>query len=277
MSEFYSSGDARLAYRDSGSGLPVFFLHPTPLDGAYWQPMLGHLAGVRAIVPDFRSHGASELGTGLPVGLFAAVPDAPALTMEQLANDIFSLMDHLELPQAVFVGCSVGGYAMLEMFRRAPQRMRGLAFICSKPQPDAPANHEKRIATIAQARAGASSIVFDGMAQTLIGATTRTKRPEVVLELRARMTLIREALVAVQAGLAVRPDSLPTVATIRVPVLSIAGGEDPGVTPAEMEAFCAAQGTTESHVLPDAGHFVAYEWPEKTAALVGPWLRQFAG
>jgi pimeloyl-ACP methyl ester carboxylesterase len=61
MSEFYSSGDARLAYRDSGSGLPVFFLHPTPLDGAYWQPMLGHLAGVRAIVPDFRSHGASEL------------------------------------------------------------------------------------------------------------------------------------------------------------------------------------------------------------------------
>ncbi|HTB97978.1 MAG TPA: alpha/beta hydrolase [Terracidiphilus sp.] len=277
MNEFFTSGDARLAYQDSGLGLPVFFLHPTPLDGEFWRPMLGHLAGVRAIVPDFRSHGASALGTGLPVGLFAPVPDAPALTMEQLADDVFGLMDHLELPQAVFVGCSVGGYAMLEMFRQAPQRMRGLAFICSKPQPDAPANHEKRIATIAQARAGAGSTVFDGMAQTLIGATTRRARPEVVRELRARMTLTADALVAVQTGLAVRPDSLPTVGTIRVPVLSIAGGEDPGVTPAEMEAFRAAQGTTESHVLPEAGHFAAYEWPEKTAALVGAWLRQFAG
>ena len=65
------------------------------------------------------------------------------------------------------------------------------------------------------------------MAQTLIGATARQRRPEIVTELRARMTLTPEALVAVQAGLATRPDSVPTVATIEVPVLAIAGGEDP--------------------------------------------------
>ena len=71
------------------------------------------------------------------------------------------------------------------------------------------------------------------MAQTLVGATARAQRPEIVAELRTRMTLTAEALVAVQAGLATRPDSVPDVATIEAPVLVIAGGEDSGVSPAE--------------------------------------------
>ena len=52
-----------------------------------------------------------------------------ALTMERLATDILALLDELKLPNAVFVGCSIGGYVMLELWRRAPQRMRGLAFV----------------------------------------------------------------------------------------------------------------------------------------------------
>ena len=58
-------------------------------------------------------------------------------------------------------------------------------------------------------------------------------------------------------------DSVPTVATIRVPVLAIAGAEDSAVTPADMEAFRAAPGGCEFHVLPGAGHFAAYEQPRR--------------
>ena len=80
---------------------------------------------------------------------------------------------------------------------------------------------------------------------------------------------------AVQAGLAMRPDSVPTVATINIPVFAIAGGEDTVVTAAEMEAFHAAPGGCEFHLLPDAGHFAAYEQPRKVAALLAEWLRKF--
>ena len=254
MNSSYLSGQARLTFSDTGAGLPVVFLHPTPLDRDYWRPMAEELAGVRAIVPDLRGHGGSELGAALPVGGFARVPDAPALTMAQIAADVLALLDHLAMPQAVFAGCSIGGYVLLELWRQAPERMRGLAFVCSKPQPDAEANLVKRVANIVQARAGGVDALFDGMAQTLIGASARGSHPEIVPELRARMTLTPEALVAVQAGLATRPDSVPTVATIGVPVLAIAGGEDSAVTPAEMEAFRAAPGGCEFHLLPDAGH-----------------------
>jgi len=274
MSEFYVSSGARLGFSDSGAGLPVVFLHPTPLDRDYWRPLVSLLAPMRAIVPDLRGHGVSELGTGLPDGLFARVPNAPALTMAQLGTDTVALLDHLKLASAVFVGCSIGGYVMLELWRRAPECMKGLAFVCSKPQPDAEATLERRAATIAQARAGEAAKFFDGNAWNIVGATTRERRPEVVGEVRSRMTLTADALIAVQAGLAERPDSTPTVATVTAPVLAIAGGEDPAVSIAEMEAFRAAPGGCDFHVVADAGHFAAYEQPERVAAILSGWLKR---
>ena len=272
MTSSYLSDSARLSFVESGAGLPVVFLHPTPLDQYHWQPLVERLPGLRAILPDLRGHGRSELGSGLPKGLFARVPDAPVLTMRQLARDIIALLDHLALSNAVFVGCSIGGYVNLELWRQAPGRVKALGFICSKPQPDLPANHDRRVATISQVRAGASAAVYEGMAQTLIGSTARSRTPAITRELQARMTLTPEALAAVQAGLAVRPDSLPTVATVRVPVFALCGGEDPGVTQAEMEVFESAPGGCTFHLLADAGHFAAYEQPDTVAALLSSWL-----
>ena len=269
------SDGSGLGFTDAGTGPPVVFLHPTPLDRDYWRPLTKELAGIRSVVPDLRGHGVSALGSDLPVGAFDLVPDAPVLTMEQLATDVLALLDQLSLRRAVFVGCSIGGYVMLEIWRRAPERMTGLVFICSKPQPDAPANLLRRAETIQRARTEGVTALFDGMAQTLLSETSRRERPEIVAEVRAHMTLTPEAEVAVQAGLATRPDSLPTVSTIRVPVLAIAGAEDTAVTPAEMEAFRSAPGGCDFHVLPGAGHFAAYEQPRKVAALMAPWLRQF--
>lgn len=280
MRRKYSADGAQLSFQETGAGMPVVFLHPTPLNGDYWQPLIGNLAQahgveIRAIVPDLRGHGESELGTRLPAGAFAAVPDAPVLSLGQLASDTLALLDHLKIEIAVFAGCSIGGYVLLELWRRAPERVRGLAFICSKPQPDAEANLAKRAATIAEARAGNLAALFDGFAQNLVGAKTRAQHPDRVEELRAQMTLTAQSEVAVQAGLAARPDSVPTVASITVPLLAIAGGEDSAVSPVDVEAFCAASGGCTYEVLPEAGHLAAYEQPDEVAKLMAPWLRQF--
>jgi pimeloyl-ACP methyl ester carboxylesterase len=278
MNATYQSDGAVLSLRETGAGLPVVFLHPTPLDGGYWQPLVHNLTGVHAFVPDLRGHGRSELGS-LPVGAFAAVPDAPALTMRQIASDILTLLDHLKVPKAVFAGCSIGGYVLLELWLQAPERMRGLAFICSKPQPDAPANIVRRTATIDKVRTagGAEAVreIMQAQIKSLTGNTAQTVNPAIVTELCSQATLTPEAMIAVQAGLGARPDSLPTVATITVPVLAIAGGEDSGITRADMEVFRSVPGGCGFHLIPDAGHFAAYEQPEKVAALISAWVRQF--
>ena len=266
----------RLAYTETGAGLPVVFLHPTPLDGYFWLPLAAQLKGVRALVPDLRGHGRSELGR-LAVGDFAAVPDAPVLSMARLAADILALLDHLSVKKAVFCGCSIGGYVLLEIWRRAPERIAGLVFVCSKAQPDAAANASRRTATIAQARAGQRETLFDGMARTLTGSIAQARRPEIVAELRARMTVSAETLVAVQAGLATRPNSVPTIASITVPVLAVNGGEDSGCSADEMRAFEAAPGGCSFHQISDAGHFAAYEQPERVAGILDPWLDSLDG
>lgn len=275
MSKTYESQGARLNYEETGSGVPIIFLHPTPLDHTYWLPSIKGIGEHRVILPDFRAHGESEMGDDLPAGGFSRVPDAPVLSIGQLTSDVLALMDHLGLGEAVFAGCSIGGYVMLDLWRRAPMRMRGLVFVCSKAQPDAEANFVKRVETIDRVRREGVGGVFDGNAQSLIGASTRARRSEVVSELRARMTLTPEAVVAVQAGLATRPNSVPDIAEIDAPILAICGGEDPGITETEMRAFEAAPGGCEFHLLPDAGHFAAYEQPERVASIMRPWLAQF--
>jgi 3-oxoadipate enol-lactonase len=266
-----------LSYSDLGSGLPVVFLHPTPLDSEYWRPVAGLLPGIRSILVDLRGHGQSPLGEGLPAGAFTSVPDAPVLSMAQYATDVLALLDRLGLDKAVFAGGSVGGSILLEIWRRAPERVCGLAFVCSKPQSDAadPVKNQRRAATIAQARSGGLSAICDGMAHGLIGATAQRQRPAIYNELRARMTVSSDAMVAIQAGLGTRPDSMATVPTITVPVLAIAGGEDPGISSAEMQAFTAAPGGCVFHELLHAGHLAAYEDPEAVAAFFREWLGQF--
>ena len=278
MTDEYVSNRTRLSYQSRSAGFPVVFLHPTPLDHDYWRPLIERLPEIYAIVPDLRGHGGSELSPGpgphLPTGGFALVPDAPVLSMEQYALDILALLHHLEVERAVFAGCSVGGYILLELWRRIPHRMQALAFVCSKPQPDTPQGQAKRAENIARARAEGVAGIFDGMAQSLLGATARSQHPEMALEVRSHMELSPEAFIAVQSGLATRPDSLSTVATITVPVLAIAGGEDGAVTASEMEAFRAAPGGCDFHLLENAGHFAAFEEPEKVAEILSAWLRR---
>ena len=178
MKGVYLADGAKLGFSDTGSGLPVVFLHPTPLDREYWRPLTRELAGIRAIVPDLRGHGVSELGSALPVGGFARVPDAPVLTMAQLGLPTFlpfsiiSMCVRPSLPAAPSAAtccwsCGAGrrsACAASSSSVPSPNRM---------PRPISPS----RAGTIALAKSDGVAALFDGMAQNLLGATARRDRP----------------------------------------------------------------------------------------------------
>jgi len=74
----------------------------------------------------------------------------------------------------------------------------------------------------------------------------------------------------IQQGIAERPDSTPTLATINVPRLLIAGAED-SVPLAEMELMRQQVPGSSLQVISRAGHYAALEKPDE----VGPLLRSF--
>ena len=261
---FYHSGGDKLFYTTLGKGPSVVLLHPTPVDHRFLLPLAGMLSSrYQVIIPDLRAHGQSETGEG-PV------------TMEKLGADAVRLLDSLDLGAAIFAGCSIGGYTLYQLWRTAPDRVRALAFCCSRPQPDNEQAKAKRQENIDTIRQRGSADFIESTLQTVIGPTARSRWPQKVGEAREMMQAVAPAaLIAIQQGLASRPDSVPTSRTIRVPCCVIAGGEDPGSPPADMRLLAEQIRNggygAEYHEIPDAGHFAPFEQPE----VVGRILRRF--
>lgn len=151
-----------------------------------------------------------------------------------------------------------------------------MTFICGKPQRDSAENRERRRATIhSLSQLGGLENFFDAMADTLIGPTAQKRSPENRLKARAMMKRMPvEAVIAVQQGLMERPDSMPTLRGISVPVCVIAGGEDQGSTPTEMHVIAEQVAGAEFHLLPNAGHYAPMEQPEKVARILAEFLEK---
>ncbi|MEC4671361.1 MAG: alpha/beta fold hydrolase, partial [Nitrospirota bacterium] len=101
-----------LAYSDQGQGVPLVLIHAFPLNRAMWEPQVQALATHhRIITVDLRGHGES---------------DAPMwhYTLEQFADDVKALLDHLTISQATFVGLSMGGYTLFALYRKYPERVK---------------------------------------------------------------------------------------------------------------------------------------------------------
>jgi len=247
-----------------GDGQEIILLHPTPVSHAFWLPVAEMLAQrYRAIMPDLRGHGQSETGEG-------------PITVEKLGADIERLMNELGMGKALFAGCSIGGYTLYELWRRMPQRITALAFCCSKPQADADANRAKRQEWIDGIRMRGTGDFFELMLNSLIGPTARNRFPQKIGEAREMMQAMHpEAVIAMQQGLAARPDSVATAKTIRVPACVVAAAEDGGSTVEDMKLLAETIRNggygAEFHVLRDAGHYAPWEQSET----VGPILRKF--
>lgn len=255
---------ARLYAVTTGSGPDVVLLHPTPVHHAFWLPLAKQLADrYRLTLLDLRGHGQSSAGTGI-------------ITMSRLAQDVYAVLAALNIQRAAFVGCSIGTYALYEYWRRFPQQMSALVCTCGKPQPDSAANRDTRRESMQAAQQpGGLEKFFDRMADTLVGPTARQQHSEIRTAARNMMDAVSlQAMLAVQQGLMERPDSVPTVSTIHVPVCVIAAGEDQSSTPSEMRVVADQAPDAEFHLVENAGHYAPFEQPQTFASLIGEFLNR---
>jgi len=260
----YISDGLKLFYTVLGEGPAVVLLHPMPCDHRFWLGAAETLAArYRVIVPDLRGQGQSEAGEG-------------PITIQKLGADVVRLLDELQIQRAHFAGCSIGGYALYELWREAPARVQALAFCCARPQADSETAKLQREQSIAKIRSRGTGEFIEALLERLIGPTARRRHPERVAEAREMMQMVTPAAaVALLQGLMMRPDSLETARGIRVPTFVLAGGEDPVSTPADMkllaETIRNSGYSAEYTELRDAGHFAPWEQPQ----LAGRLLRRF--
>ena len=98
MKYFKAKDSAKLFYSDSGEGTPVILIHGWPVNADMWEYQKLELLrrGFRVIAYDRRGFGRSDqTATGYDYNTFA--------------DDLNSLVEHLEVPKVQLVGFSMGG------------------------------------------------------------------------------------------------------------------------------------------------------------------------
>jgi pimeloyl-ACP methyl ester carboxylesterase len=249
-----------LHYRDAGASRSardaIVFLHAFPLHAGMWARQVAALeARHRVLAVDYRGMGRS----GVP-------PEA--LTMELVAQDVRALLAHVRVERAAFVGLSMGGYVAFELHRQAPGLFRGLALCDTKAAADGDEARRSREAFARTAVERGLGWVADEMVPRLLRPSPD---PAVVKEVRHLVGGATPAGVAAcQRGMARRPDSTATLATIACPTLFLAGEHDASTPPAEAERMAAAVKGSRFVKIPDAGHLSCFDAPAAfDAALMG--------
>lgn len=108
----------RIAYATYGSGPRVIVLtHGLLMDRRMYTHLAPELAGHghRVIAVDMLGHGSSD-----------QPHDMTAYSMSLFGADLIALLDHLDVPQAVVGGASLGANVALEAAVAAPDRIRAL-------------------------------------------------------------------------------------------------------------------------------------------------------
>ena len=114
-------------------------------------------------------------------GVYNAVGPAEAMTWG-------GLLDALGIAKAHVCGLSMGGYVLLNLAERYPQRMAAAMFLVTRASADDEPGRMRRTTLAHEVASGRPQIVTDAFAQILFAADTPGDRPELVAGVREWMT-----------------------------------------------------------------------------------------
>ncbi len=246
---------ARLFYTVDGpdSAPAILFSNSLGTDHTMWEPQAAALAGrYRVVRYDTRGHGRSTA-------------PGDAFTVAQLGQDVIAILDALGIGQAVFCGLSMGGLTGMWLGIHAPQRFSHIVL----------ANTAAKIGNADGWNTRIDTVLREGMAVMVAPSVERWFTPGFAATAERALDGLRDVLAGLDprgyaaSCAAVRDaDFRESVASIQVPVLVIAGSQDPSTPAQEGRALADAIPGARFVELP-AAHISSFEQPGRfTAALL---------
>ena len=240
--------DLRLNARLQGpdTAPPLVFAHALGTNQSIWDGVLPHLTGYRCLTYDHRGHGGSD------------VPPAP-YAMGALVRDAERLMDHVGMKEAVFVGVSLGGLVAQGLAVKRLDLVRGLVLSNTAAKIGSPALWAEGLDAYA-----------DSALQRQLGPRWRDN-PHAPTLRRLITGTDPEGWAGCAAAIG-GTDFYTTTASLRLPALVIAGGND-GTTPPDLVRETAELIPGHRfHLMQGVGHLPMVEQPGAYAALLKTFL-----
>jgi pimeloyl-ACP methyl ester carboxylesterase len=212
--------------------LTILLLHALPLDERMWEAQRDTLAGRDVVAPRLYGRGR---------------------TMEAWAASVAAEVDG----DLTVIGASMGGYCALALARLAPERVRALMLVGSRPDPDSPERRAGRADTIELIRREGADGLWNTMLPKLVA------NPAVL----DKSLLYRDAdgLVAAVEAIRDRPDSTELARNFPGPLQFVVGEHETFVTASELFEFPVRE-------VAGSGHLVNIERPDEFNGILREFL-----
>jgi pimeloyl-ACP methyl ester carboxylesterase len=258
MPHITTDDDVKLYYEETGSGLPVVFVHEFAGDYRSYEMQMRYFGQrYRCIAYNARGYSPSD------------VPKDPAgYSQSRARDDIRAVLDALKIEQAHVVGLSMGGFATLHFGFTYPTRARSLV-VAGCGYGAAP---DKRAQFAAEAEAAAAHFERQTMAKAAAGYALGPTRVQFQNKDRRGWTEFATQLaehstegsaLTMRGVQARRPslfDLVEQMKSITAPTLVMTGDEDwPCLEPALLMKRTIP--TAALVVMPNAGHTINLEDP----------------
>ena len=250
-------GDIRLNWTESGdpAGAPVVLLHALGADLGMWDRLMAELpSGYRWIRLDMRGHGGSDVVSG------------PG-SMGALVRDVERFMDHLDLRDAVLVGCSIGGLITQGLAVKRLDLVRGMVLAATATRIGMASHWHDRAALVRDK--GMEAIV------AMMSERWFSRPRQDCAEARtARQVLLSTSVQGYAAGCEAiaGTDFYATTARLTLPTLVIAGSDDRATPPDLVRDLADLVSGADFALLRGAGHLAALDQPQAFAALLEGFL-----
>lgn len=253
--------DVTLHYRHRPvPGAPhLVFVNSLGTDLRIWEGVESRLHGEwSTLCFDNRGHGLSGLGK-------------PPYKIEELADDLAGLMDHLNIRRAAVCGLSVGGQVAQAFYAKHPARVEALVLCDTAHKIGTPDFWKARLEALA-----AKSL--EGVADTVLERWfTKAFRSGDQARLDGyRTMLVRQTLEGYAGTCAALRDADFTASApgIAAPTLCLVGDEDGSTPPDLVRSLADLIPGSRFEIIAGAGHIPCVEQPEALAQLIRAFLSE---
>jgi pimeloyl-ACP methyl ester carboxylesterase/uncharacterized protein YndB with AHSA1/START domain len=244
----------------SGSvGSTVVLSHGWAESRKVWRAVADRLldVGHSVVLYDQRGHGRSTLGND-PIGI------------TRLGKDLETVLAHIDATDAVVAAHSGGGFAAMAYAtanpRGAAARLRGLALLAT-------AAHDQDTSAGEVHMMGSGLFTWalsrPRLGRRMLGQTMGPRPDLATLEMNRQMFATTPARVRADCFRSSRGmDLRPGLASVTVPTVVLAGEADRIIAPKLGKAIAEAMPNARFEQLPDAGHMLHLEAPDRVARVI---------
>ena len=227
-------------YKVSGKGSPVVLLHGFLETLDMWGDLTSEISLTHQVISiDLLGHGKTDC-----IGYVH--------TMDNMADAVFVILNHLKIKRAQFIGHSMGGYVALALAEKEPQLFEGLCLMNSTFEADGKALKLLRTRANKMAQTNFENLVRVSFANLFALESKAKFKKEYENALQLALQTSVQGYIAGQEGMKLRANRFEVFKNLKCSKLIIIGKKDAVVDGEKL--IHQIEGTTIDYIEFSEGH-----------------------